>query len=103
MSQSGRTKSATSPSIPDTTVGVRELRDHLSSYLEQVKGGKTITVTEHGRTIARIVGAQMPPALERLIAAGEATAPTRPFPRPGELPGIRLAGSLQDLMDEIRS
>lgn len=37
-----------------TAVGIRELRDRLSHYLDLVKAGEPITVTEHGREIARI-------------------------------------------------
>jgi prevent-host-death family protein len=36
-------------------VGVRELKNQLSSYLERVKAGEEITVTEHGRPIARLI------------------------------------------------
>jgi prevent-host-death family protein len=35
-----------------TTVGVRELSHHTSRYLAQVKAGRTLAVTEHGRVIA---------------------------------------------------
>lgn len=35
--------------------GVRELKTHLSAYLERVKAGETITVTEHGNPIGQIV------------------------------------------------
>ena len=34
---------------------MRELRDHLSRYLERVKAGEELTVTEHGRPIAHLV------------------------------------------------
>lgn len=43
-----------SPS-PNTTVGVRELRQNLSRYLEKVKQGETLTVTERGQEVARLV------------------------------------------------
>lgn len=36
------------------TVGVRELKNHLSGYLDRAKAGEEITVTEHGRPIARL-------------------------------------------------
>jgi len=38
-----------------TSVNVTELRQHLPEYLKQVQAGEEITVTLHGRTIARIV------------------------------------------------
>jgi prevent-host-death family protein len=46
----------TTPSQPKSkTVGVRELRQNLSRYLERVKEGETLTVTERGREVARLV------------------------------------------------
>jgi antitoxin (DNA-binding transcriptional repressor) of toxin-antitoxin stability system len=38
-----------------STVGVRELRQNLSKYLERVKEGETLTVTERGKEVARLV------------------------------------------------
>lgn len=35
-----------------TTIGVRDLSHHTSRYLAQVKAGKSLTITEHGRVIA---------------------------------------------------
>lgn len=37
-----------------STIGIRELSHHTSRYLAQVKAGKAITITEHGRPIATI-------------------------------------------------
>jgi prevent-host-death family protein len=37
-----------------STVGVRELRQNLSRYLERVKNGASLEVTEHGRVVARL-------------------------------------------------
>jgi prevent-host-death family protein len=37
------------------SVGVRELRQHLSRYLDRVKAGEDLIVTEHGREVARLV------------------------------------------------
>lgn len=39
------------------TVGVRELRQNLSKYLDRVKAGEDLVVTEHGREVARLVPA----------------------------------------------
>ena len=38
-------------------VGVRELRQNLSRYLERVKDGEALVVTERGRVVARLVPA----------------------------------------------
>jgi prevent-host-death family protein len=59
-------------------IGVRELRDHLSSYLEDVKAGGELVVTERGRPIARLVPASAGTRLERLISEGVVTPPSAP-------------------------
>jgi prevent-host-death family protein len=45
----------THPISASKTVGVRELRQNLSRYLERVKKGETLKVTEHGHEVARLV------------------------------------------------
>lgn len=102
MSKPWINKSATSVPNDANSVGIRDLRDHLSSYMERVKAGETITVTEHGRPIARIIGSSLPAALVDMIARGEATLPTRPLSDLRKIKGVPYSGSVQDLIDEVR-
>jgi len=37
------------------TVAVRELRQNLSRYLDRVKAGEALVVTERGREVARLI------------------------------------------------
>jgi prevent-host-death family protein len=37
------------------TVGTFEAKTHRSTLLEQVEGGEEITITKHGRAVARLV------------------------------------------------
>lgn len=85
-------------------MGIRDLRDHLSAYLERVKAGETLTITEHGRPIARLVGSARPAWLDDLIASGRATAPTRPMPNWDDVPLGKWEGpgTIQDFIDEVR-
>jgi prevent-host-death family protein len=39
------------------TVGTFEAKTHLSALLEQVERGEEITITRHGRAVARLVPA----------------------------------------------
>jgi prevent-host-death family protein len=59
------------------SVGVRELRQNLSRYLIEVKGGHAYRVTERGREVARLVpsGPSDSP-IARLVAERGATMPT---------------------------
>ena len=38
-----------------TTVGAYDAKTHLAALLEQVERGETITITKHGREVARLV------------------------------------------------
>jgi prevent-host-death family protein len=53
-------------------VGVRELRQNLSVYLDRVKDGERLVVTEHGQPVAELVplAPRSLSTLERLIAEG---------------------------------
>ena len=67
-------------------VGVRELRQNLSVYLDRVKKGEALTVTEHGAAVAILRPLPAAPTvLARLVAEGRATVPERSLrdlPRP---------------------
>jgi prevent-host-death family protein len=81
--------------------GVRELRDHLSRYLAQVRDGAEITVTDHGHAVARLVPLEQPRLLDRLIAEGLVTpAATRKRPRTAQ--PIVARGTVSDLVADQR-
>lgn len=56
-------------------VGIRELKASLSSYVARVKNGETLTVTEHGAPVARLIPAGVPAGLEDLVALGRVSWP----------------------------
>jgi prevent-host-death family protein len=60
-------------------VGVRELRQNLSRYLERVKEGETLTVTERGHEVARLVPSypDVDPYYLELAEQYGATIPTK--------------------------
>ena len=47
-------------------VGVRELKNQLSRYLKRVQEGEEIIVTEHGRSVARLLPVLTPHLKEDL-------------------------------------
>jgi len=79
-------------------IGIRELRDGLSRHLANVRNGHTITVTDHGRAIARIVPVG-PTTLDRLRAEGRVTRPSR---RKTSHEPIETDGPVSDLIDDQR-
>ena len=81
--------------------GIRELRDHLSRYLDAVRAGDDVTVTDHGRAIARLVPIDQPRPLDRLFAAGLVTPAKSPKRlRTGQ--GIVAKGTVSDLVADQR-
>ena len=57
------------------TVGIRELKAHLSRHLKRVRSGVRIAVTERGRTIATISPVEVLPKVDwahQLVAEGHA-------------------------------
>jgi prevent-host-death family protein len=78
-------------------VGVRDLKNNLSRYLEQVESGVEVVVTDRGRPIARLNGIDdvSQDRLAALIAAGVVRPPTsrvrrRPVPLASSSPVSEL-------------
>jgi len=81
-------------------VGVRELRDNLSRYLDRVREGEQMVVTDRGRAIARVLPIGADRVLDKLIAEGivsPARKRSRRSPRP-----IKATGTVSDLIAEQR-
>src|SRR5207302_8439682 len=78
---------------PMNTVGIRELKAHLSRHLRRVRSGTRLVVTERGRAIARIEPIEPAADVEwarAMVAAGRARWGGGK-PR-GLRPGVRLKG-----------
>lgn len=88
-------------------VGMRELRNNLKDYLEQVERGESIEITKNGRTIGMIVPTYRgDEPVDRLVAEGKLLPP-----RSGHY-GVRLPRRVRpapsstptgDLLDELRA
>ena len=87
-----------------TTVGVRELKARLSAYLQQVKAGATIVITERGRPIGRIVPVAGSPEerMKALIEAGMIAWSGRRLPPLAPVARTRGERSVADLLLEDR-
>lgn len=74
-------------------VGIRELRQNLSVYLERIKAGVTLTVTDRGVPVAQLAPiVAAPGTLAHLVASGLARPPVSP--RRPLSPPIKLDKSL---------
>jgi prevent-host-death family protein len=98
-------KSATNEQLADSdsgpSVGIRDLRDNLSRHLEKVKDGGEITVTDHGRPVARIVPFSGPSRFEQMIADGRITPAVEPKGDPPE-PIANPGKPLSEIVIEMR-
>jgi prevent-host-death family protein len=78
-------------------VGVRDLKNNLSRYLDRVRNGDEVTVTERGRPIARLVPLDAATdRLSELVAAGLVRAPVserRDVPE-----RVKASGTVSDLV-----
>ncbi|HEX4364332.1 MAG TPA: type II toxin-antitoxin system prevent-host-death family antitoxin [Solirubrobacteraceae bacterium] len=87
-------------------IGVRELRQNASRYLELVKAGETVEVTERGELVALLA----PPerarsARDQLVAAGRlvpATSPSGRLRSPSPVPVAAGEPTNQELLDAER-
>ena len=62
---------ATERTLARHRIGIRELRQHASVYVDLAEKGYTVDITNRGRLVAQLVPVREPGSpLERLIAAG---------------------------------
>lgn len=90
------------------SIGVADLKARLSSYLDQVRSGQELLITDHGRPVARLVPVRAADELrdartQRLLRAGVMTAPSARMPDAlVDAPPARrrVAGVLDALLQE---
>jgi len=81
---------------------VRQFRDELRRWLQLVKEGSDIVVTERGRAVAKLVAIDSGDVMEQLIAEGIVNPARKP--RTADSSHVRVAarGSVADLVIEQR-
>jgi prevent-host-death family protein len=86
------------------TVGIRELRSNLRAYLQRIRAGDDVIVTDRGTPVARLTPVERgQTTLEQLIEEGLVT-PARLPKTPIDLESLpRLrSGTLSDIVIEQR-
>src|SRR5687767_2952768 len=87
-------------------VGIRELRQNLSIYVDRVKEGETLEVTEHGQPVAELRPVTRSISrYDQLVAEGKITPARRslkdlPPPKPLPEGAEPLSAVLQRMRDE---
>lgn len=91
------------------TVSISELKTHLSRYLDRIKAGEEVVVTDRGRPVARLTPVEGSEGLEgrmqQLVREGRLRPPRRPPPsdlRSRDVPEDPEGRSLAYLLEERR-
>lgn len=89
------------------TVGARELKTRLGTYLRRVRQGRTLVVTDRGEPIAELrplpADKGIPDTLVRLSATGAVTLPTHhslPAFRPLRVRGTSLSHAVVEQRED---
>ena len=88
------------------TVGAREFKTRLGTYLRQVREGRTLTITDRGRPVATVTPADMTgqsleARLDRLRAEGVVTGTGQPLSRVHK-PAVLKGRPLSEIIIEDR-
>jgi prevent-host-death family protein len=83
-------------------VGIRELKNGLSRYIDRVRAGGEVIITDRGRPVARL--SALDAASDRLAELVEAGVVRPPTSRHRHRPGRRITpkGPVSDLVAEQR-
>ncbi len=84
-------------------VGIRELKNGLSGYIDRVRNGEEVIVTDRGRPVARLSSLDAAhDHLAELVAAGIVRAPTSGKRRHVPKRRITSEGTVSDLVADQR-
>lgn len=83
-------------------MGIRELKNGLSKYIERVRAGEEVIVTDRGRPVARL--SSLDAADDRLVELVAAGVVRAPGTRKRHMPDHRITGRgpVSDLVAEQR-
>jgi prevent-host-death family protein len=85
-----------------TEVGIAELRRTLKDWLERVRAGDEVIITERGKAVARLTSVEATPLLDRLVTEGRVSRTAAPRPRASKARRVGAHGSVSELVVEER-
>jgi prevent-host-death family protein len=85
-------------------VAISTLRADLANWIERVRAGEEVVVTDRGIPVARLVAIDAAPLLEQLVQRGVLSRPRRASrPKASAAPRVRARGGpVADLVSEQR-
>ena len=90
--------------VAQVTVGIRELKARLSSYVRQARSGASVIITDRGEPVARLVpmGRSLEDRMEDLVEAGLITWSGRNLSRIAPVARTQGQQAVADLLLEDR-
>jgi prevent-host-death family protein len=90
--------------MSQVTVGIRELKARLSSYVRQARSGASVIITDRGEPVARLVpmGRSLEDRMEDLVEAGLITWSGRNLSRIAPVARTQGQQAVADLLLEDR-
>lgn len=86
-----------------TRIGIRELRQHASQYIERVKTGETIEVTDRGELVALLISPSLSNSRrDRLIQQGVVIPSRSPFRIPSTRRNLAAGETTASLLEDLR-
>lgn len=82
-------------------MGIRELRDNLSRFLDEVRAGGEVIVTDRGRPVARIIASSGASWLDELVAGGVVSFPEQVLD-PSSFGRVRAKGDIMEFVFDQR-
>lgn len=95
-------ESVTSMYTSHMEVGVADLRSHLKRWLEAARSGEDIVITDRGTPVARLIGVDTSPLLERLAEEGVISRAPGRRPEARGRRRVRARGSVSELVSDQR-
>jgi prevent-host-death family protein len=96
--------------LPSQRIGIRELRQHASVYVDLVERGYTVDITNRGRLVAQMIPVRDPDSpLERWVAKGVIERPEDDGsvleiePYAGSSAGSSAGASASDALAQLRA
>jgi prevent-host-death family protein len=88
---------------PYVDVAISTLRAELASWIERVRAGEEVVITDRGTPVARLTAVDSTPLLEQLTASGVISRP-RSADRPVATRAnrVRASGPVAELVSEQR-
>jgi prevent-host-death family protein len=84
-------------------VSVSALRAELADWVDRVRAGEEVVVTDRGTPVARLVSVDAAPLLEQLTKQGVLSRPRRPGrPTARGAQRVRAEGSVAELVSQQR-